>query len=148
MEEIAVAAENKKNVNYSGQCEFPKGDDFYIKSATSPSGLSSTSSIQNTVFDVERGFFVAWGAVKDGTKVIIAPQKSTTEHDGYQLWHYEDGFLVNKQTTLCLEPESVINGYLPGKFLTMTSYLSIVKAGSRLVLHHRRSGSQTAQQKW
>ncbi|CAG8685838.1 24472_t:CDS:2, partial [Dentiscutata erythropus] len=110
------------------QPEFPKGDDFYIKTAASVSGSSSSSS-GNTVVDVERGFFVAWGSVKDGTKVIVAPQKSTTEHDGYQLWHYEDGFLINKQTTLCLEPESV-------------------KAGSRLVLHHRRSGSQTAQQKW
>ncbi|CAG8564968.1 9875_t:CDS:10, partial [Dentiscutata erythropus] len=116
-----------KKIHMGGACpEFPKGDDFYIKSAISSSG---TSSAQNTVIDVEHGFLVAWGAVKDGIKVIVAPQKRTTEHDGYQLWHYEDGLLINKQTTLYLEPESV-------------------KAGSRLILHHRRSGSQSANQKW
>ncbi|RIB23800.1 C2 domain-containing protein [Gigaspora rosea] len=109
--------------------EFPKGDDFYIKTATSSSGHSSASSTQNNVVDVDRGFFVSWGAVKEGSKVIIAQQKSTTEHDGYQLWRYDDGFLINKQTTLYLEPESV-------------------KAGGRLVLHHRKSGSQAANQKW
>ncbi|CAG8750314.1 21530_t:CDS:2, partial [Gigaspora rosea] len=107
--------------------EFPQGNDFYIKTATSPSGHSSASSTQNN--DVERGFFVSWGAVKEGTKVIISQQKSTTEHDGYQLCRFDDGFLVNKQTNLYLEPESV-------------------KAGSRLVLHHRKSGSQAANQKW
>ncbi|CAG8834082.1 30796_t:CDS:2, partial [Gigaspora margarita] len=86
--------------------EFPKGDCFYIKTTTSPSGYSSASSIQNYVVDVDRGFFMSWGVVKEGSKVIIAQQKSTTEHDGYQLWHYDDGFLMNKQTTLYLEPES------------------------------------------
>ncbi|CAG8796105.1 20603_t:CDS:2, partial [Gigaspora margarita] len=105
--------------------EFPKGDDFYIKTATSSSGHSSASSTQNSVVDVDRGFFVSWGAVKEGSKVIIAQQKSTTEHDGYQLWRYDDGFLINKQTTLYLEPES-----------------------GKLVLHHRKSGIKANNQKW
>ncbi|KAF0474146.1 carbohydrate-binding module family 13 protein [Gigaspora margarita] len=77
--------------------EFPKGDDFYIKSATSPSVSS-----QNLVFDIE-------DAINDQAKVIIAQQRNkrnNIEHDSYQLWHYENGFLINKQTLLYLEPES------------------------------------------
>ncbi|CAG8606221.1 7209_t:CDS:2, partial [Racocetra fulgida] len=71
----------------------PKGEDFYIKSATSPSGSSTSSSPQNLVVDVERGFFMTWGAIKDGSKVVVAPQKSATEHDACQLWHYDDVFV-------------------------------------------------------
>ncbi|RIB10936.1 hypothetical protein C2G38_2145813 [Gigaspora rosea] len=130
LSDILMADTNEDDTTYGGwyEFEFPKGDDFYIKT-TSPSGHSSASSTRNYVVGVDHGFFVSWGAVKEGSKVIIAQQKSTTEHDGYQLWHYDDGFLINKQTTLYLETESV-------------------KAGSHLVLHHRRSGSQAANQKW
>ncbi|KAF0546325.1 serine/threonine protein kinase [Gigaspora margarita] len=79
---------NEDDTTYGGwynKFGFPKGDDFYIKTTTSPSGYSSASSIQNYVVDVDRGFFMSWSAVKEGSKVIIAQQKSTTEHDGYQL---------------------------------------------------------------
>ncbi|CAG8587909.1 32748_t:CDS:2, partial [Racocetra persica] len=107
----------------------PKGEDFYIKSATSPSGTSTSSSPQNLVVDVERGFFMTWGAIKDGSKVVVAPQKSATEHDACQLWHYDDGWLINKQTTLCLEAENE-------------------KAGQRLSLYHRKSGGQAKNQRW
>ncbi|RIB10940.1 hypothetical protein C2G38_146434 [Gigaspora rosea] len=129
--DILMADINEDDTTYGGrhESEFPKGDDFYIKTTTSPSGHSSASSTQNYVVDVDRGFFLSWGAVKEGSKVIIAQQRSTIEHDGYQLWRYDDGFLINKQTTLYLEPESV-------------------KVGSPLVLHHRRSGSQADNQKW
>ncbi|CAG8811168.1 40786_t:CDS:2, partial [Gigaspora margarita] len=140
-----IADTNKKNTTYGGryEFEFPKGGDFYIKTTTS----SSASSTQNYVIDVDRDFFVNWGAVKEGSKVIIAQQKSTTEYDVYQLWHYDDGFLINKQTSLYLEPESGKFPYYDSVNLTRT-YLSIVKAGSCLVLHHRRSGGQVANQKW
>src|SRR4051794_24235096 len=84
--------------------QFPPGD-FYIKSAASPSGESiNAPPSQNLVVDVEKGFFVSW--VKDGTKTVIAQQKSDTEHDHYQLWRYDDGLIVNKQTSLCLEADN------------------------------------------
>ncbi|RIB10943.1 kinase-like domain-containing protein [Gigaspora rosea] len=104
-----IADTNEDDTTYGSryEFEFAKGDDFYIKTTASPSGHSSASSTQNYVVDVDRGFFVSWGADKEGSKVIIAQQKSTTEHDGYQLWHYDDGFLINKQTTLYLESETV-----------------------------------------
>ncbi|CAG8486360.1 2534_t:CDS:10, partial [Funneliformis caledonium] len=109
--------------------EFPKGF-FYIKSADSPSGASTSSpASQNLVVDVERGFFVSWGAIKDGSKTVVALQKSDADHDPYQLWKYEDGWLVNKQTSLCLEAESG-------------------KVGNRLILHHRKSPHQAANQRW
>ncbi|CAG8757943.1 22976_t:CDS:2, partial [Gigaspora rosea] len=113
--DILMADTNEDDTTYGSwyEFEFPKGDDFYIKTTTSPSGHSSASSTQNHVFDVDRDFFVSWDAVKEGSK----------------LWYYDDGFLINKQTTLYLEPESV-------------------KSGSHLVLHHRRSGGQVANQKW
>ncbi|CAG8695139.1 2335_t:CDS:2, partial [Acaulospora morrowiae] len=61
-----------------------------------------------------------------GTKTVMAPQKS--ELDPLQLWRCEDGgFLINKKTNLCLEAE---NG----------------KAGTRLILHSRRS--QPNNQRW
>ncbi|CAG8787150.1 15097_t:CDS:2, partial [Gigaspora rosea] len=103
-----IADTNEDDTTYGSryEFEFAKGDDFYIKTTASPSGHSSASSTQNYVVDVDRGFFVSWGADKEGSKVIIAQQKSTTEHDGYQLWHYDDGFLINKQTTLYLESET------------------------------------------
>ncbi|CAG8793208.1 17782_t:CDS:1, partial [Racocetra fulgida] len=65
--------------------------DFYIKSAASPS--TSIASIKNLVIDV-----------KDGTKAIVAHQKS--EDDGYQLWYYKNGFIINKLSASCLEAES------------------------------------------
>ncbi|KAF0474140.1 kinase-like protein [Gigaspora margarita] len=105
----------------------PKGN-FYIKSTTS----TSVSSTQNLVLDVEHGFFATWGVIKDWAKIIIAQQRNKTnniEQDSYQLWRYEDGFLINKQTFLCLEPESI-------------------KAGSRLILRLRRFRSQAANQMW
>ncbi|CAG8556894.1 8719_t:CDS:10 [Gigaspora margarita] len=105
---------------------FPRGDYFYIKSATSPSGTSSILSTKNLVIDIERDFFMGRSVVNGAAKVIISQQKSTIKHDGYQLWHYEDGFLVNKKTTLCLE----------------------VELRSRLILHHRRSAGQSAKRKW
>ncbi|KAF0405445.1 kinase-like protein [Gigaspora margarita] len=108
---------------------FPRGDYFYIKSATSPSGTSSILSTKNLVIDIERDFFMGRSVVKGAAKVIISQQKSTIKHDGYQLWYYEDGFLVNKKTTLCLEVE-------------------LMKTGSRLILHHRRSAGQSAKRKW
>ena len=76
--------------------EFPQGD-FYIRAG----------SASNLVADVERGF-VTWGAItiKDGTKVVLQTQKSGTEHDAYQLWKFENGRLVNKQTSLCLEADN------------------------------------------
>jgi hypothetical protein len=98
--------------------EFPK-DDFYIKSGSS----------SNLVVDVERGFFVTWGAIKDGTKVVLQAQKIGTEHDAYQLWKFEDGRLVNKQTSLCLEAD---NG----------------KPNTKLVLHAPKSPKQAANQRW
>ncbi|CAG8521549.1 24477_t:CDS:2, partial [Gigaspora rosea] len=108
---------------------FPRGDYFYIKSATSPSGTSSILSTQNLVVDIERNFFMGRSVVKDVAKVIISQQKSTIKHDGYQLWYYEDGYLVNKKTALCLEVE-------------------LMKTGSRLILHHKRSAGQSSKQKW
>ncbi|CAG8709322.1 20589_t:CDS:2 [Cetraspora pellucida] len=107
---------------------FPKGD-FYIKSATSPSGTSTPDSCQNLVVDVERGFFMIWSAIEDGSKVSVAPQRSNLEHDAYQLWHYEEGWLINKQTNLCLEAEN--------------------KAGQQLLsLYHRKSSNQANNQRW
>ncbi|CAG8607300.1 15067_t:CDS:2 [Gigaspora margarita] len=91
--------------------EFPKGYDFYIKSATS--SLVSYSKL-------------------DRAKVIIAQQmnkRNNIEHDSYQLSRYEDGFLINKQSRLYLEPESV-------------------KAESSLIFEHRKIGSQAANQMW
>ncbi|CAI2184396.1 5980_t:CDS:2, partial [Funneliformis geosporum] len=109
--------------------DFPPGY-FYIKSSGSPSGASTSSpASQNLVVDVERGFFVSWGAIKDGTKTVVALQKNDVDHDPYQLWKYEDGWLVNKQTSLCLEAESG-------------------KVGNRLVLYHRKSPNQAANQRW
>jgi hypothetical protein len=98
--------------------EFPQGD-FYIRAG----------SASNLVVDVERGFFVTWGAIKDGTKVVLQTQKSGTEHDAYQLWKFENGRLVNKQTSLCLEAE---NG----------------KVGNRIILHGQKSPGQAANQRW
>ncbi|CAG8539279.1 12049_t:CDS:2, partial [Cetraspora pellucida] len=82
--------------------------DFYIKSAASPS--ISITSIKNLVVDV-----------KDGTKAIVAHQKS--EDDGYQLWYYKNGCIINKLSASCLEAES----------------------GSRL---HLKSHIQTNNQRW
>jgi len=98
--------------------EFPQGD-FYIR--------ASSSSAQNLVVDVERNFFMSWGAVKEGAKTVLKLQ--TTEVDSHQLWRYEDGRLVNKQTSFCLEAE---NG----------------KVGSRLTLYNRKSNNQAANQRW
>ncbi|CAG8589293.1 862_t:CDS:10, partial [Diversispora eburnea] len=107
--------------------QFPPGD-FYIKSATSPSGESiNAPSSQNLVVDVEKGGFFSWS--KDGAKIVITHQKSDTEHDQYQLWKYEDGLIINKQTSLCLEAE---NG----------------KLGNRLTLHSRKSPHQANNQRW
>ncbi|RHZ45808.1 hypothetical protein Glove_648g7 [Diversispora epigaea] len=101
--------------------QFPTGD-FYIKSASSSSGESiNAPPSQNLVVDVEQSFFVSWA--RDGTKVIIAQQKSDTEHDHNQLWRYDDGWIVNKQTSLCLDAGSG-------------------KPGNRIILHSRRSPHQ------
>ncbi|CAG8604146.1 8880_t:CDS:2, partial [Scutellospora calospora] len=67
-------------------------------------------SANNSVVDVERGGFLAWGAaVKENAKIIIANQKSDVDSDNYQLWRYDDGWLVNKQSTLCLDAGSGCN---------------------------------------
>ncbi|CAG8668188.1 6739_t:CDS:2, partial [Dentiscutata heterogama] len=107
---------NKNDITYDSQCQFPSGD-FYIKLDASPPRSPSL------VVDIENSF------LRVGTKVIVAQQKSDVEHDSNQLWRYEDGFLVNKQTDLCLEAETV-------------------KARGRLILHHRRSTAQINNQKW
>ncbi|CAG8462401.1 6009_t:CDS:10 [Racocetra fulgida] len=100
-------------------CQFPKGD-FYIKSAASPS--TSISSIKNLVVDV-----------KDGTKAIVAQQKSNDE--GYQLWYYKNGQIINKFSASCLEAESA--------YLYLQSL--IVDVGSRI---HLKSPIQTSNQRW
>ncbi|CAG8541538.1 13514_t:CDS:2, partial [Gigaspora margarita] len=48
--------------------------------------------------------FMPWGAVNDGTKTIVAKQESDIDQDDRQLWSH--GWLINKQTNLCLEMES------------------------------------------
>ncbi|CAB4413736.1 unnamed protein product [Rhizophagus irregularis] len=100
---------------------FPE-DYFYLK-------VGSTS----LVLDVERAstFFGFGGSsVKEGSKTVIASQKSEAENDAaYQLWRHENGYLVNKQTNLYLE---VDNG----------------KPGNRIVLHHQKPGSNGANQRW
>ena len=73
--------------------EFPQGD-FYIRAGSS-----------SLVVDVERGFFATWGSTKEGTKVVLQPQKEQKENDNHQLWKFENGRLINKQTSLCLEAE-------------------------------------------
>uniref|UniRef100_U9TKX4 C2 domain-containing protein n=1 Tax=Rhizophagus irregularis (strain DAOM 181602 / DAOM 197198 / MUCL 43194) TaxID=747089 RepID=U9TKX4_RHIID len=100
---------------------FPE-DYFYLK-------VGSTS----LVLDVERAttFFGFGGSsVKEGSKTVIASQKSEAENDAaYQLWRHENGYLVNKQTNLYLE---VDNG----------------KPGNRIVLHHQKPGSNGSNQRW
>ncbi|KAF0424593.1 transmembrane protein [Gigaspora margarita] len=64
-----------------------------------------------------------------GSNVLVAQQKSETEHDDYQLWHYDDGWLINKQTALYLEAETA-------------------KGRQRLSFYHRKSGSQAKNQRW
>lgn len=77
---------------------FPE-DYFYLK-------VGSTS----LVLDVERAttFFGFGGSsVKEGSKTVIASQKSEAENDAaYQLWRHENGYLVNKQTNLYLEVDN------------------------------------------
>lgn len=57
--------------------------------------------------DVQRSsiFFGFGGAsVKEGSKAVIALKKSEEVNDAsYQLWRYENGYLVNKHTNLYLE---------------------------------------------
>lgn len=72
---------------------------------------------------------MSWGAVKDGTKAIVAKQESDIDQDDRQLWSHEDGWLINKQTNLCLEVESVKEEI----------YLSV---------HHKRSPNQANNQRW
>ncbi|KAF0562113.1 von willebrand domain-containing protein [Gigaspora margarita] len=109
--------------------QFPSGD-FFIKSATSTSGVSTLSiPFQNLVIDIKRSLFMSWGAVKDGTKAIVAKQESDINQDDHQLWSHEDGWLINKQTNLCLEVESVKEEI----------YLSV---------HHKRRPNQANNQRW
>ncbi|RIA79794.1 Carbohydrate-Binding Module Family 13 protein [Glomus cerebriforme] len=100
---------------------FPEGY-FYLKVA---------SSSHSYVLDVERGsFFGFGGGAKEGSKTVVASQKSEAENDApYQLWSYENGYLMNKQTKLYLEAEGG-------------------KPGNRLVLHHQKPGNSAANQKW
>ncbi|CAG8503989.1 29067_t:CDS:10, partial [Racocetra persica] len=108
--------------------QFPSGD-FYIKSAISLSDVSTSSaSAQNMVFDIKRSLCMPWCIVKDGTKAIIAQQKNV-DQDGHQLWHHENGLLINKQTNLCLEVESV-------------------KEGTYLSVHQKRNSNQSNNQRW
>ncbi len=61
------------------------------------------------MLDVKRSssLFGSVSGVKEGSKTIIASQKSETENDApYQLWRYEKGYLVNKQTNLYLEVDN------------------------------------------
>jgi hypothetical protein len=85
---------------------FPE-DYFYLR-------VGSTSH----VLDVERSstFFGFGGSsVKEGSKTVIASQKSDAESEvGYQLWRHENGYLVNKQTSLYLEVDG-------GKYLNLWS---------------------------
>ena len=76
--------------------EFPQGY-FYIK--------SSASGDKSYVLDIERSFFGNWGSFKEGSKTCLNLQRSDTDHDGLQLYKYEEGWLVNKQSSLCLEAE-------------------------------------------
>ena len=82
---------------------------FYIKSAASSSGTATllAPANQNLVVDVERGgFFGGWASsVKEGTKTILVTQKSESDHDVYQLWRYDNGWIIHKQSSLCLEVE-------------------------------------------
>ncbi|CAJ0749509.1 10856_t:CDS:2 [Entrophospora sp. SA101] len=106
--------------------------EFYIKSSASPSGNATllAPAAQNLVVDVEHGgFFGGWSTAKEGTKAILATQKSDKEHDTYQLWKYDDGWIIHKQSSLCLEVE---NG----------------KSGNRLLLHSRKSPNQAINQRW
>ncbi|CAG8487480.1 11492_t:CDS:2, partial [Scutellospora calospora] len=105
--------------------EFPLGD-FYIKSA---SGVFTSTPAQNLVVDIKRNLFVPWGAIKDGTKAIIAHQKSDIDQDDHQLWRHEDGWLINKQTNLCLEVDEA-------------------KAGICLSVHHKRNLNKANNQRW
>ncbi|KAF0445418.1 von willebrand domain-containing protein [Gigaspora margarita] len=112
---------NDKDKNEVNEKAFPL-DDFYIKSAAS-------ESVQNLVISINRNSFVPWGPIKNGTKVIIAQQKSDISQDGYQLWRHEDGWLINKKTNLCLEVESA-------------------KEGICLSVHHKRSLNEASNQRW
>ncbi|KAF0562114.1 vWA-like protein [Gigaspora margarita] len=109
--------------------QFPSGD-FFIKSAASTPDASTLSTpSQNWVIDIKRSLFMSWGAVKDGTKAIVAKQESDIDQDDRQLWSHEDGWLINKQTNLCLEVESVKEEI----------YLSV---------HHKRNPNQANNQRW
>jgi hypothetical protein len=82
---------------------------FYIKSTASPSGVAAllTPATQNLVIDVERGGFLSsWTSPKEGAKTIIATQKNDKEHDATQLWKYNDGWIINKQSGFCLEVDN------------------------------------------
>lgn len=74
-------------------------DYFYIRTGGSTS----------LVLDVERStnIFGFSGFVKVGSKTIVTAQKSDNDNDAaYQLWRYENGYLVNKQANLYLEVEN------------------------------------------
>jgi hypothetical protein len=56
------------------------------------------------VLGAKRGFF---GFSKTIVKTTITSQKSERDNDvPYQLWRYEYGYLVNKQTNLYLEADN------------------------------------------
>jgi hypothetical protein len=60
--------------------------------------------------DIDRSsnFFGFYGAnVKEGSKTIITSQKSERDNDAsYQLWKYENGYIVNRATNLYLEVDN------------------------------------------
>jgi hypothetical protein len=68
--------------------DFPDGP-FYIKSADSPSGSCLVVEAEH------RGFLAAFSGIKDGTKMCVYNQKSSTDHDPDQLWRYEEGWIVS-----------------------------------------------------
>ncbi|CAG8453199.1 5634_t:CDS:10 [Paraglomus occultum] len=106
--------------------EFPHGD-FYIKSAASPSGNSTTAApAQNLVIDIERGGF---GGFFGNPKTNVQRQKSNTDHDSNQLWRYDNGWLVNKNSNNVLEVEAG-------------------KPGNRLVLAQRKALVNANNQRW
>jgi Ricin-type beta-trefoil lectin domain-like len=73
------------------------------------------------------------GSTADGAPVILADKKPASNDS--QLWKYEDGFIVNKKSGLCLEITGAVGG-------------SFVKPGSAIAQSARREQPASINQLW